>query len=67
MLYVLLTTEIKSGFQLFDKNGDNRISRDELVTVLRSLGNNPSEEEISDMITEADIDGIWIFQIKILH
>ena len=49
--------EVRAGFQLFDKNGDKKISRDELTTVLRSLGNKPSESEISDMICEADTDG----------
>ena len=42
--------EVRAGFQLFDKNGDKKISRDELTTVLRSLGNNPSESEISDLM-----------------
>ena len=42
---------------MFDKNGDKKISRDELTTVLRSLGNNSTESDISEMISEADIDG----------
>ena len=49
------TQEI-SGLDLFDKNGDKKISRDEPMTILRSLGNNPSESEISETIIEADTD-----------
>lgn len=49
--------EYKEAFSLFDKDGDGTIDATELGTVMRSLGHQPSEEEIIDMINEADVDG----------
>ena len=48
--------EIKEAFSLFDKNGDGKISSKELGTVMRSLGQNPTEAEIQSMINEVDTD-----------
>lgn len=33
------------------------ITVDELATVIRSLDQNPTEEELQDMISEVDVDG----------
>lgn len=33
------------------------ITIEELATVIRSLGQNPSSEELHDMISEVDVDG----------
>lgn len=49
--------EFKEAFSLFDKDGDGTIDNEELGTVLRSLGNQPTDEEVEDMIREADKDG----------
>lgn len=43
---------------MFDRDNDGRITARELGTVLRSLGQNPTEQEIRDMINEVDFDGI---------
>lgn len=48
--------EFKEAFQIFDKNGDGSITVKELGTVMRSLGQNPSDEEIQKMINEVDED-----------
>ncbi|KAK6127796.1 hypothetical protein DH2020_038505 [Rehmannia glutinosa] len=48
--------EFKEVFKLFDKDGDGSITSKELGTVLRSLGQNPTEAELQDMIKEADAD-----------
>ncbi len=42
---------------MFDKNGDGFISASELRQVMATLGEHLSEEEIREMITEADVDG----------
>lgn len=49
--------EFKEAFSLFDKDGDGCITTKELGTVMRSLGQNPTENELQDMITEVDADG----------
>ena len=51
---------MKEAFSLFDKDGDGTISVDELTIVLRSIGQNPSAEEVADIIKEVgqeDDDG----------
>ena len=47
----------KEVFSLFDKDGDGTITTKELGTVMRSLGQNPTEAELQDMINEVDADG----------
>nr|BAW98167.1 luminescent protein GeNL(Ca2+)-260 [synthetic construct] len=49
--------EFKEAFSLFDKDGDGTITTRELGTVMRSLGQNPTEAELQDMINEVDADG----------
>ncbi|ORY02522.1 calmodulin [Basidiobolus meristosporus CBS 931.73] len=49
--------EFKEAFSLFDKDGDGSITTKELGTVMRSLGQNPTEVELQDMVSEIDADG----------
>ena len=42
---------------MFDKNKDGLISSSELRHVMTSLGEKLSDEEVDDMIREADLDG----------
>nr|XP_010939940.1 calmodulin isoform X1 [Elaeis guineensis] len=48
--------KFKEVFSLFDKDGDGLITAKELDTVMRSLGQNPTEAELVDMINEVDAD-----------
>lgn len=48
---------MKEAFAIFDKNGNGTITTKDLITVMRSLGKNPTEDEIDDMIREVDTDG----------
>ena len=50
--------EFKEAFSLFDKDGDGTITTRELGTVMRSLGQNPTEAELTDMTSEVDAEGI---------
>ncbi|XP_064623165.1 calmodulin-A-like [Lineus longissimus] len=49
--------EFREAFSLFDKDGDGDITTKELGTVMRSLGQNPSESELQEMVNEVDTDG----------
>ncbi|XP_003379465.1 calmodulin [Trichinella spiralis] len=49
--------EFREAFRLFDKDGNGTITTKELGIAMRSLGQNPTEQELLDMINEVDIDG----------
>jgi calmodulin len=49
--------EFQEAFKLFDKDNNGSITIQELGTVMRSLGQTPSESELVDMINEVDADG----------
>ena len=46
--------EFEQAFKLFDLDGGGDIDTKELATVMRSLGQNPSEDEVKQMILEVD-------------
>ena len=50
-------SELQEAFSLFDRDGDGTISPTELGIVLRSIGQNPSEQQIKEMIAEVDDSG----------
>ena len=50
---------IKYTFRLCDRDGNGYISKAELAHVMTNLGERLTEEEITEMIREADIDGDW--------
>ena len=45
------------AFLPFDKNNDGTLSKKELRTVMRSLGQNPTEAELQDMMHKFNADG----------
>ncbi|VDO73750.1 unnamed protein product [Heligmosomoides polygyrus] len=47
----------REAFSMFDKNGDGTFTTKSLGTLMRSLGQNPTEAELQDMINEVDADG----------
>ncbi|KAF9405635.1 hypothetical protein BGZ94_003433 [Podila epigama] len=50
-------SEFREAFSLFDKDSDGTITTKELGTVMRSLGQNPTEADLQDMVNEVDADG----------
>jgi len=59
--------EFKEAFTLFDKDGSGSITTKELGTVMRSLGQNPTEAELQDMINEVDADGSGKFKLSFFN
>jgi calmodulin len=51
-----LLADYKETFSMFDKDGDGTIDAQELGTVMHSLGINPTESEIREMIERVDLD-----------
>ncbi|KAG8789356.1 hypothetical protein FS842_009925 [Serendipita sp. 407] len=49
--------KIKRGLTLVNSDGDGTITTKELGVVMRSLGQNPTDAELRDMINEVDVDG----------
>jgi len=49
--------EILEAFKVFDKDGNGFISAAELRHVMTNLGEKLTDEEVDEMIREADIDG----------
>jgi len=49
--------EMYHAFKVFDKNDDGFITFDELKRVMCSIGERLTDEEIEDMIKEADLNG----------
>lgn len=47
----------QAAFKLFDTDGDGLITADELGTVMKNLGQNPTDAELQDMMNEVDGDG----------
>ena len=46
--------ELKEAFSLFDRDGDGTITLPELKVVMKSMGQNPTEEELKEMMLEVD-------------
>ena len=49
--------EFREAFALFDKRGDGNIRVGDLGTVLRALGQNPTEEDVQKIQNELDPEG----------
>ena len=50
-------SSLDQAFCVFDKDGNGKISADELKNVMINLGEKLTDEELEEMIREADIDG----------
>lgn len=49
--------ELREAFKVFDRDGNQLISAAELRQVRTTLGEKLTDEEVDEMIREADIDG----------
>jgi calmodulin len=48
--------ELKEYFDMFDRDKDNLINEKELGNILRCLGHDPTEQDLTEMIKEVDND-----------
>ncbi|KAG2177162.1 hypothetical protein INT43_007819 [Umbelopsis isabellina] len=48
--------ELRDCFRAFDKNGDGRISLDELELAMKELGEDMTKEELHEMMRDGDAD-----------
>lgn len=56
--------EIFEAFRVFDKDGDGKIDKGELKHVLTSIGEKLTEEEVDEMLREADTNNDGVIDIK---
>ena len=49
--------ELYEAFCVFDKDGNGFISPDEMNMILTSLGTNIPDDDLEELMEEADIDG----------
>ncbi|EYC33919.1 hypothetical protein Y032_0001g165 [Ancylostoma ceylanicum] len=49
--------EFAQAFKMFDKDGNGTMNIKELGVAMRTLGMNPTEEELQNMVNEYDVDG----------
>lgn len=56
-IYFYSLIEFREAFRLFDKDGDGCITKEELGSVMRSLGQFARGEELKEMLLEIDMDG----------
>ncbi|KAL3085555.1 hypothetical protein niasHT_037296 [Heterodera trifolii] len=49
--------EFATAFRMFDKDGNGTMSIKELGVAMRTLGLNPTEDELLNMVNEYDVDG----------
>ena len=49
--------ELRNSFKVFDKDGNGYISAAELRLVMTNLGEKMTDDEVDEMIREADKDG----------
>lgn len=52
--------EFREAFRLFDKDGDGCITKEELGSVMRSLGQFARVDELHEMLLEIDVDGMYL-------
>ena len=52
-----LFLEFRQAFLLYDKDSDGAISQKVLGNVMRTLGQNPTEDELKGLINEFDCEG----------
>jgi calmodulin len=56
--------ELMEAFKIFDKDGNGRLESNELKHIMLTLGEKLTDEEIAEMISEADSKGLGYIDYK---
>ena len=59
LLFSFFFVEFRRAFLLYDKDSDGAISPKVLGNVMRTLGQNPTEDELKSLINEFDCEGLF--------
>jgi Ca2+-binding EF-hand superfamily protein len=57
-----VSAEYKEAFALFDKRGTGAVSREVLGDLLRALGQNPTQAEVAEIVSNAPRDSMQPLQ-----
>ena len=52
----VVNKKVKAIFKMFDQDNDDLINMDELREIFRQMGQDPTEDELIDMLVEVDED-----------
>jgi len=56
---VVVVSELRIIFSLFDKDHDNNISMDEVMQVMQAMGQQPDIDRLRETFQLVDLDGKW--------
>ena len=59
-LVLFSMTEFKDAFKIFDVDNSETITTDELLLVMKNLGMMATKEEVKEMLSEVDEDGMLL-------
>ena len=57
ILFSRLLTDYREAFGLFDRVGDNKVAYNQLADIMRALGQNPTNKEVSKLLGNPSPDG----------
>lgn len=49
--------DYKAAFHLFDKDKDGTINKEDLANMLKQLGDEATDQDVTDMLKEVDMSG----------
>ena len=54
-----IASEFRDAFKIFDVDNSETITTDELLLVMKNLGMMATKEEVKEMLSEVDEDGMY--------
>ncbi|XP_063429143.1 calmodulin-like [Mytilus trossulus] len=56
--------DIKDWFDRFDTDKDGKLSKEEITQLLRVVGNNPTDDDITQIFKEVDLDDSGLIDLE---